>query len=78
MTDTTLDKVTALVADAAEKPSRDIKPTTNLIDDLSLDELDRTELKNSLEQEFSIRIEETEAEKLKTVDDIVQYLKPRI
>ncbi|MEZ2419103.1 phosphopantetheine-binding protein [Luteibacter sp. RCC_6_2] len=75
MTDTTLDKVTALVADAADKLAADIKPDMKLIDDLGLGELNRLELICALEDDFSIQIREDQAETLKTVEDIVRYVK---
>ncbi|WP_426286207.1 acyl carrier protein [Luteibacter sp. E-22] len=74
MTDTTLDKVTALVATATGKLTTEIKPDTNLIDDLTLDEIDRIELIYALENEFRIQIDETSAETLETVADIVRYI----
>lgn len=56
----------------------DIKTVTlevNLEDDLGADSLDAVEIVIALEEEFGIEIPDTEAEKFKTVGDIVKYIK---
>lgn len=47
------------------------------IEDLNADSLDLTELIMSFEEKFGIEISEEDAEKLKTVGDVVSYLKNR-
>ena len=48
---------------------------TTFIDDLGADSLDVVELIIALEEEFGIEIPETEAEKVVTVGDVVDYIK---
>ncbi len=47
---------------------------TTFIDDLGADSLDVVELIIALEEEFGIEIPETEAEKVVTVGDVVNYI----
>ena len=48
---------------------------TTFIDDLGADSLDIVELIMALEEEFDMEIPETEAEKIATVGDVVEYIK---
>lgn len=52
-----------------------VKEEATFIDDLSADSLDIVELVMSLEEEFEMEIPDTEAEKIVTVGDVVQYIK---
>lgn len=51
---------------------------TTFIDDLGADSLDIVELIMALEEEFDIEIPETEAEKISTVGDVVEYIKANV
>lgn len=46
----------------------------SFVEDLNADSLDLTELIMTFEERFGIEISEEEAEKLKTVGDVVNYL----
>ncbi|MFZ8933165.1 MAG: acyl carrier protein, partial [Bacteriovoracaceae bacterium] len=48
--------------------------STNFVDDLNLDSLDIVELMMKMEDDFGVEIPEEDAEKLKTVNDVVTYL----
>lgn len=50
------------------------EPTDRLIADLGCDSLDAMELLLTIEEEFEIEIEDGVAEKLTTVQEIVEYL----
>lgn len=52
-----------------------ISMETTFIDDLGADSLDVVELIMALEEEFDIEIPETEAEKIVSVGDVVEYIK---
>jgi len=49
----------------------------SLVEDLNADSLDLTELIMTFEERFGFEISEEEAEKLKTVGDIVEYIKKK-
>lgn len=48
---------------------------TTFIDDLGADSLDIVELIMALEEEFDMEIPESEAEKITSVGDVVEYIK---
>lgn len=48
---------------------------TTFIDDLGADSLDIVELIMALEEEFDMEIPEAEAEKITSVNDVVEYIK---
>lgn len=51
-----------------------VKPEASFIDDLGADSLDIVELVMAMEEEFGIEIPDEDAEKLKTVADVSNYL----
>ena len=62
----------------AEQLGRDVNEVTNeasFIDDLGADSLDIVELVMAMEDEFGIEIPDEDAEKIKTVKDVVEYIK---
>jgi acyl carrier protein len=52
----------------------DVSSEKSFVEDLNADSLDLTELIMTFEERFGIEISEEEAEKLKTVGDVVGYL----
>ena len=53
----------------------DVTPKSAFINDLGADSLDIVELIMALEEEFDIEIPDSEAEKIATVGDVVEYIK---
>jgi acyl carrier protein len=51
-----------------------VKAEASFIDDLGADSLDIVELVMAMEEEFSLEIPDEDAEKLKTVNDVQEYL----
>ena len=54
-------------------PSK-VTEESSLKDDLGADSLDAVEIIMDIEDEFNIQIDDTEAENIKTVKDIVKYI----
>ena len=52
----------------------DVKPEASFVEDLGADSLDTVELIMSFEEEFGVEIPDTEAEKIKTVQDVINYI----
>lgn len=52
----------------------DVNLSKSFVEDLNADSLDLTELIMTFEERFGCEISEEEAEKLKTVGDVVKYL----
>jgi acyl carrier protein len=71
------EKVKKIVADQLSVEAGTITPQSNFANDLGADSLDTVELVMALEEEFDIEIPDEEAEKLKTVNDVVTYLKSK-
>ena len=55
-----------------------ITPEASFIDDLGADSLDIVELIMALEEEFDLEIPDNDAEKVVTVNDVVEYIKDNI
>ena len=51
-----------------------VKPEASFIDDLGADSLDIVELVMAMEEEFDLDIPDGDAEKMKTVGDVVKYI----
>ncbi len=73
------DKIFADVKEVIAKTFPDsksiIKPETSFIEDLRADSLDTMELVMALEEKFHITIAEDAIKDLKTVQDVVNYIK---
>lgn len=52
----------------------DVNPTKSFVEDLNADSLDLTELIMTFEERFGCEIGEKDAEKLKTVGDVITYI----
>ena len=71
------EKVIALISEASNIEVAKITRESSFIDDLNFDSLDVVELMMKVEDEFGIDIPEEEAEKLKTVSDVISYVKSK-
>ena len=55
-----------------------VKKEATFVDDLSADSLDIVELIMAIEEEFELEIPDSDAEKIVTVGDVVDYIKGKI
>lgn len=55
----------------------DVSEDKSFVEDLNADSLDLTELIMTFEERFGFEISEEDAEKLKTVGDVIQYIDKR-
>ncbi len=69
-----LEKIRTIIADELGVELEDIDLKSNLADDLHADSLDAVELIMAIEEEFDIEIDDSAATKIKTVQDILDYL----
>ena len=67
-------KIKDIIVEQLGVDAERIKPEASFIDDLGADSLDIVELIMAMEEEFDIEIPDEDAEKLKTVSDVVKYL----
>jgi acyl carrier protein len=68
-------KVKEIVAEQLGKDANEVTNEASFIDDLGADSLDIVELVMAMEDEFGIEIPDEEAEKIKTVKDVIEYIK---
>lgn len=54
-----------------------VKKEATFVDDLSADSLDIVELIMAIEEEFELEIPDSDAEKIVTVGDVVDYIKDK-
>ena len=69
-----LDKVKEIIVEQLGVEADQVKLESNFIDDLGADSLDTVELIMAFEEEFGVEIPDDEAEKIKTVKDVVDYI----
>lgn len=55
-----------------------ITESTSIMEDLGADSLDIVELMMTVEEEFDITIEDSDAQLFKTVGDVVNYIEARV
>ena len=70
----TFDKVRDIVVEQLGVKADEITLESTFIDDLGADSLDIVELIMAFEEEFGIEIPDKAAEKIKTVQDVVNYI----
>ena len=63
-----------IIAEQLSVSEDEVTPEANFIDDLNADSLDLVELIMSLEEEFNVKISDEDAEKIRTVQDAMDYL----
>ncbi len=69
------EKVKKIIVEQLGVEEEDIAMEASFIDDLGADSLDIVELIMALEEEFDLEIPDSEAEKITTVGDAVEYIK---
>ena len=67
-------RIIKMIADQLQIDEEQVKPDASFMDDLGADSLDTVELIMALEEEFDIEIPDSEAEKIRTVQQALEYL----
>ena len=73
-----LAKIQPIIADTLGVPIEKVVPQARFTDDLGADSLDTVELLMALEEALGIQVQNEEAEKLSTVQDLLAYLEPLV
>ena len=71
------ERVKKIVVEQLGVEEDEVKPEASFVDDLNADSLDLVELIMSLEEEFGTEISDEDAEKIRTVQDAVDYIDER-
>ncbi len=71
------ERVKEIIADQLGVSVDQIKPESKFVDDLGADSLDVVELIMAFEEEFGVEIPDEDAEKISTVQDVLDYIKQK-
>ena len=69
-----LAKVKQIISEQLGVDEDEVTTTASFVDDLGADSLDQVELVMALEEKFEIEIPDDDAEKLRTVQDAIDYI----
>ncbi len=76
--DEVFEKVKSIIVEQLGVTDTSVTMEASFIDDLGADSLDIVELIMALEEEFDIEIPDSDAEKVVTVGDVVDYIKDHV
>lgn len=72
------EKLRVMLAEQFGVEEEKITEESSFIDDLGADSLDIVELVMNIEEEFDIQVEDSDAERITTVKDVVEYLRENL
>lgn len=72
-----LDKIKNIVVEQLMVDADQVTEDASFVDDLGADSLDTVELIMAFEEEFDIEIPDEDAQKIKTVKDIIDYIESK-
>ena len=77
-TEEVFEKVKNIIVEQLGVQDTSVTMEASFIDDLGADSLDIVELVMALEEEFDIEIPDSDAEKVVSVSDVVEYIKENV
>ena len=77
-TEEVFEKVKAVIVEQLGVAETSVEMESSFIGDLGADSLDIVELVMALEEEFDMEIPDSDAEKVVTVGDVVEYIKENV
>jgi acyl carrier protein len=72
-----LEKIKEIVVEQLGVEPEQVVLEANFVEDLGADSLDTVELIMAFEEEFDVEIPDADAEKIKTVKDVVTYIESK-
>lgn len=75
MSESVEERVKSIVVEQLSVELNTVVPQAKFIEDLGADSLDIVELVMAMEEAFGIEIPDEEAEKIRTVNDAIEYVK---
>ena len=70
-------KIKSIVAEQLGVDEDQVTEDASFIDDLGADSLDTVELIMAFEEEFDVEIPDEDAQKIKTVKDVIEYIESK-
>jgi acyl carrier protein len=71
------DRVIEIIMEQLDVTKEECVPEASFIDDLGADSLDLVELIMEMEENFGIQISDEELEKIRTIRNVIDYLKSK-
>ena len=68
------EKVKQIISEQLGVDENEVTPSASFVDDLGADSLDQVELVMALEEEFGLEISDEDAEKMRSVQDAIDYI----
>ena len=68
------DRVKEIICEQLGVSAEEVTPQASFIEDLGADSLDLVELVMALEEEYGMEISDEDAEKIRTVQDVLEYI----
>ena len=68
------ERVKQIIVEQLGVDEAEVTPTASFVDDLGADSLDTVELVMAFEESFGIEIPDEDAEKIRTVQDAIDYI----
>ncbi len=75
--DITFERIRDIIVDTLSCDEEQVTPEANLFEDLEADSLEAVELSMALQEELGVGIEDEDMDKIKTVNDIVEYIRSK-
>jgi acyl carrier protein len=72
------EKVKSIIVDQLGVNESEVTPNASFVDDLGADSLDTIELVMAFEEAFGIEIPDEDAEKIKTVQNAIDYVETHV
>ena len=72
-----VEKVNQIISEELGVDEGEVTPSASFVDDLGADSLDTVELVMALEEAFDVEIPDEDAEKIRTVQDAIDYIDKR-
>jgi acyl carrier protein len=72
------EKVIEIISQKLNLSKDQVKPEASFVNDLGADSLDLVELVMAMEEAFGMEVPDEDAEKLRTVKDVIEYVKAKV